>query len=623
MKKTMLKKITKRQKIKLLLKSLFSTFKVPYTGDILKFAEEYRVLSRNESSVPGPYRAFPYQKLPYEVIHHPDFQELCLVWGAQLGKSNLFENIILYYMISENSSVMVMWPTLDAARKCASDKVMPMLNNSPKIKHMLFKQRSKNKNLYKKLKNGSYIRIVSCTPSELAGESVRVTVADELDRAEDRGEGDPLILLHKRCASFPNAIKLTTSTPTTTQGSKIWKRFLLGTQHYYYLTSPYTGEQFTLTWECMKIDRENPENSILIDPTCGKEIPDELRKKLIYNGEWKKTKESGIYSFHLSGMYRVTPTTKGYKSAYHQWALDYLAAEGDKKKMMGFYNTFLALPVEEKEGEKLEAGDWEKYLIDIDFNKIPNDIIAATAGIDIQANRKEIYIYGWTSDCRPTLLENETVYGEPQDTATWEEIDKLLLTREYIREDGIRIKINKAFIDSGNWQRTVLDYTDNKSYRGIYPVKGASVVDAPLIENAPNRKNKQYILGTNEAKDLIFSDYALGRIRFNRKYADKEYFAQLFSEVKIIKDGKVRYDNPDRNRNEALDCFVYAYAAAKSKNFLKIQMSNVIGTPEDKKYIPNSERDKPSTNQTPVQETKPEQINVQEKKKYIPNWMRR
>jgi phage terminase large subunit GpA-like protein len=414
----------------------------------------------------------------------------------------------------------------------------------------------------------------------MAGESVRVVVGDEIDRMEDQGEGDPVNLLHRRCAAFPNKIKLTTSTPKYEETSRIWKKFLAGTQHYYYIKSPTTGQYFKLEWENFKINKEHPELSELIDPTCGKPISDEERKNLIYNGEWRKIKDSGIYSFHLNGMYRVTPTSKGHKNAYSEWATEYIAAE-KSGELQDFYNTFLALPVKEDSGEKLEHGDYSKYLVDIDFNALDNSIIAISSGTDIQGNRKETYVYGWTEDFKPTLLESIIIDGEPTDEATWIELDKFL-QKTYTRQDGKKLLISASFIDSGNWQNTVLNFTENKSYRGIFPVKGATAVDAPLIDKAQNRK-RQWMIGTNEAKDLIFSDYVLGRIRFNRAYADDDYFKQLFSETKQYKNGKYSYHKVTQ-RNESLDTFVYALAAVKRKNFMKFAKSLFVqdNTPPQK-----------------------------------------
>jgi len=578
-KQNRLKKITNKEKFKYLLSSFYNTLKVVKTGDILKFAEENRYLGKNETSTPRMYKPFPYQIEPYKVLNNDDFRELVLVWASQTGKSLTFENIILYYMVAENASCMYSWPTKDAASKCAQEKIEPMFRNSPTIKKLLSsnKRSSDNRKLYKKLKNGSYIRLIGCTPTELAGESVRLVIADEVDRMEEQGEGDPVNLLHRRCASFPNKIKLTTSTPKYEETSRIWKRFLAGTQHYYYIKSPTTNQYFKLEWANFKIDRDNPELSTLIDPTSGLPISDDDRKNLIYRGEWKATVKSGIYSFHLNGMYRVTPTTKGYKSAYHEWAIDYMAAE-KSGKLQDFNNTFLSIPVKEETGEKLEHGDYSKYLIDINLDSISNDIIAITSGTDIQQNRKECYVYGWTQDLRPTLLESIIIDGEPADIETWNELDKFL-GKSYTREDGKKILITSSFIDSGNWQNTVLNFTENKSYRGIFPVRGATTVDAPLMEKTQNRK-RQWIVGTNEAKDLIFSDYFLGRIKFNKAFADEDYFKQLFSETKQHKNGKYSYHKITQ-RNESLDTFVYALAAVKRKNFIKFA-SGLFNNPTTK-----------------------------------------
>lgn len=618
----MLEKKKTKVKIERILKSLFSNLKTIESGDILEFSKKYRILGRTQSSLSGKFTPFPFQVEFHNAVSSNKYQEVVICGAAQVtGKSETINNIILYYLVVEAAGILYLMPTELAAEKTAKEKINPMLELSPVSRGLLSKsgRNSNNRKTYKKLKNGGYIRFIGPSPSNLSAESVQVVIADEVDRYPTTNEGTALELLHKRASSFSNAKKLTISTPTYTQTSEIWKRFLSGTQSYFYIKSPYCDDYFTIGMEHFRIDKEEPKKSTLICPFTGNPISDDQRKDAIYQtGVWRDKNPSAIIkSFHLNGFYKVTRHQTGYDSFYHQIAVEYLQCEGDQKKLQTFQNTFLALPVEQKDGEKMEAGDYEKYLIDVDFEKLPNDIIAVTAGVDIQKNRKEVYIYGWTEDCRPTLLQNETIFGEPQDQDTWEQLEKLIDNTVYTREDGKKLKVTKTFIDSGAWQSTVLRFTENKNYKGIWPSKGSSVSNAPLIENAPNKKNRQYIIGGNEGKDYIFSDYSLGRIKFNRKFADAEYFKQLFSEVRVVKDGKITYEKPTSDtRNEALDCFVYAYAAAKVKNYLKFQKANL------------------QLNDKPIEEKKPEIVSpeVPEKpkiqhpigqgKKYVPNWMR-
>jgi phage terminase large subunit GpA-like protein len=115
-----------------------------------------------------------------------------------------------------------------------------------------------------------------------------------------------------------------------------------------------------------------------------------------------------------------------------------------------------------------------------------------------------------------------------------------------------------------------------------YPIKGMPGPNRPIVEDEHRRRQRLrhkrrrggpiYLLGVDSAKTLIYARAKLstpgpGYLHFpNRPAFDDEYFAQLSAEKLVTKvHGNRAYAEwvPTRARNEALDCLIYALAAAR------------------------------------------------------------
>ena len=103
--------------------------------------------------------------------------------------------------------------------------------------------------------------------------------------------------------------------------------------------------------------------------------------------------------------------------------------------------------------------------------------------------------------------------------------------------------------------------------RRVLAFKGSSTIDAPIAPRLASRNNKGkvplYLIGVNQAKDVIYSDImteapGAGYMHFPQEDAySAEYFKQLTAE-KRDKNGKWI---KTRARNEAIDVRVYGYAS--------------------------------------------------------------
>jgi len=117
----------------------------------------------------------------------------------------------------------------------------------------------------------------------------------------------------------------------------------------------------------------------------------------------------------------------------------------------------------------------------------------------------------------------------------------------------------------------VYAYAKKHTGRRIFAIKGVGGEGKPIV-GRPSKSNvgkcPLFPVGVDTTKDLLFArlridEYGPGYIHFPDNLED-EYFKQLTAEkivTKFTRGYKKRIFKKIRDRNEALDCFVYAMAA--------------------------------------------------------------
>lgn len=255
-----------------------------------------------------------------------------------------------------------------------------------------------------------------------------------------------------------------------------------------------------------------------------------------------------------------------------------------------FINTFLGLPYEDV-SEAVDAGDLEGRAVDYPA-PVPRYVSGIYAGIDIQENRIEVTLLGVGPGDEFWVLSHHILDGRTFDgrkgaesitTSVWDQLEALLLTR-WEREDGLSFGIEAACIDSGGRRTTKAVYSFVRRFRDrhgdrplVMAVKGKSDRPgerSPIWPKKPVLRERGrvtvYPIGVTQAKwDLLkgylhTSEPGPGYVHFPTGLG-KQYYDQLTAErlVTTVAPGGQEvqvWDAGDR-RNEALDCWIYAYAA--------------------------------------------------------------
>ena len=574
------------------LKQVQSLWKPPTELKISEWADEYRYLSPESSAVSGKYRTdyAPYQKEIMDVFNDPKIERIVWMKSAQVGATEILNNVVGYYIHMQPSPILIMQPTLQMAQAYSKEKLANMLRDTPVLRARINEPKSKDSSntvLSKKFEGGTTLNMVgSNSAASVASRAVRILCIDEVDRMEASvgSEGDPILLASKRTQTFFNRKIYLCSTPTVKGISRIEAAFEESDQRYYYVPCPECDHMQTLKWSNVVWEENQPETAIY---TCenGCIINESKKHWMLKNGYWKATKETKkTAGFHLNELYSVF-------SSWGLMAENFLEAKKQPEMLKTFINTSLAETWQPEPEEAVEAEGLMAKRESYDLESIPDEALVLTCGIDIQKNRIECQVVAFSHDYEMWVVDYKIIYGSTGQMNVWNDLEKYLQTK-FKTHSGRNLTIACTTIDSGFQTQQVYAFTKNKKGRRIFAIKGQSqsgksVVGKPTKVGKEN--NTLYPVGSDTAKEVIYSrlasEYGYSTLHFPST-VDEEYFKQLTAEqrfVKYVKGRKTLYWKQVRERNEALDTICYALAAAYilNPNFDLIEQRLLTGNVTD------------------------------------------
>ena len=555
------------------------------------WADKYRMLPQT-SAEPGRWRTSrtPYLREFQNAFTEVGVKKIVGMFSAQSGKSEAVNNVIGRYAMLDPCTILMIQPTLELAEKYSKTRIMPMITDTVELSKIFSIGKERNSDstiLSKKFIGGNLLMTGANSPANLASQPVRILLCDEVDRfpAETR-EGDPVQLAAARTTTFWNARIGLISTPTTEDASRIEVEYLSGTQEEWQHKCPNCGEFHRLNYRNFLTDYDEVQNRkrkvfTIKDvkwqcPDCGmnfgeSEMKSSEQKYIVQNPE---ALANGVRSFWVNAF---SSPWIGWKEIMREW----LEARGDPTREKVIVNTRFAESYKEV-GEYSDAEEFLSRREDYDC-ELPAEVKILTAAVDVQGNRLEYEVVGWSEGYTRWGILRGIILGAPTDFSTWQNLDRIL-DAEYLKSSGKRIKISRTFIDSGFATDAVYEYCRMNLHRGRFPIKGKSASGIPLLYQYGNSKMAGLpliILGVDDGKQEIFSQLskrpgAAGSYHYprndkffsNRGY-DEIYFKQLISEKRVIKRSgglmRVTFEPVQKQiRNESLDIAVYNLAAIKS-----------------------------------------------------------
>ena len=545
-------------------------FKPPQKLNVSDWADKHRVLSSESSAEPGNWRTSRanYQKEIMDVVLDRDIETIVLMSSSQIGKTEILNNILGYYISQDPCPVLVMQPTLEMARTWSKDRLNPMLKSSKVLKGKVKEPRAKdseNTVLHKKF-DGGFIAVVGAnSASGLASRPVRILLADEIDRfpLSAGAEGDPVSLALKRTTTFWNRKIVMASTPTIDGLSRIQTAWNQSDQRHYWVPCPECNEMQVLEWANVKWEEDKPETAKYVCIHCGSLLEEKHKITMIRNGEWRaegETKKTA--GFHINELYSPWST-------WATMAVNFLEAKRHPEILKTYVNTSLGQCWTD-EGEEIESEGLMARRENYDESCVPDDVLVITGGADIQDDRIELQVIGWGLESQSYVLDYQIFWGETSQNQVWQDLDDYL-KRRYSRDTLPSLPIACVAIDSGYQTSSVYNYVKVRRGRRIFAIKGQSQSSKP-IAGRPTVAGRQRIqlfpAGVDSAKEVIFQWLQVeakgpGYIHFPNT-CDEEYFKQLTAEkrvIKYIKGNKTIVWAKQYKRNESLDTFVYSLVA--------------------------------------------------------------
>ncbi len=415
------------------------------------------------------------------------------------------------------------------------------------------------------------------------------------------------------------------STPTIAGRSRIEKAFLASDQRYYHVPCPTCGYYQALKWPQLRWEKNNPASVSYCCEHCDEKIEERYKTQLLEKGKWVASNPDAlIRGYHLSALYSPLGWFS-WRQAVAMWE----NAKGTPIALRVFVNTVLG----ETWQEQGEAPDWrrlyerrESYAM----GQVPSSVVVLTAGVDVQKDRIECSVVGWNRQTA-WLIDHIVLAGNTAQPEVWRELENLL-RKSWSHEHGGQLTIRLLAIDTGYLTTNVYAWVRNQSVRQVIAIKGQNALQAPIgqpksVDIHRNGKRlargvKVWPVGVSVLKtdlysrlklnppteeELKISGYPAAYVHFPQ--LNEEYFKQLTAEQllsRLVKGYRKYGWEKIYERNEALDCFVYAmaayYAAGLSRWDEKewrlledqFQIKPTATTVTHKKGVPSVERRKSS-----------------------------
>jgi phage terminase large subunit GpA-like protein len=486
--------------------------------------------------------------------------------------------------------MMAISPTVEMALRNSKQRIAPLVEETPELAARVRSPRSRdsgNTVQSKEFPGGILVMTGANSAVGLRSMPARYLFLDEIDAypGDVGDEGDPVELAEARTRTFGHRKKIyLASTPTVKGASRIEAAYDASDQRKFFVPCPHCGHTQHLQFERLRWEDEKPETVLYYCEGCGTGIEEYHKTAMLTAGEWRPTAQgpAGVAGFHLSSLYSPV----GWLS-WADIARMKLNAKGSQEREKVFKNTVLA----ETWQESGEAPDWRRLYErreDYPVGTVPAGGLILTAGVDRQDDRLEVSIWAWGRNLESWLVQHRVFHGDTGRPEVWAELEKFL-QGGWDHETGARLTCRLAFVDSGDEAQAVYRWVRTQNADRVKAVKGrdsapalvqaGAAYDVTLSGQTIKNAGRLFIVNGGMAKRELYAalrrdaptdeeieagnGFPAGYVHLPK--VEQEYCEQLCSERLVFRrnrNGFTKTEWERLRRNEALDCRVYARAAA-------------------------------------------------------------
>ena len=570
---------------------------------VSEWAEENRIL--DAGAEPGPWRN---ERTPYlrEVmdslsVHHP-CTRVVFMKGAQIGATEAGNNWLGYIIDQAPANALFVMPTKDDAGLVAKTRIDPMVETCKVLAARVADPKSRsalNSTRAKSYPGGTMYFRGANAPAGFRSVAARYVFMDEVDGypGDVGGEGDPLFLAERCTRTFSSQKKLfIVSTPTIHGRSRIEREFQLTDRSYHHVPCPWCGFLQRLQWSGIKWDDEDPATARYMCCECERDIEERRKTEMLAEGVWIPEAPELSHrarGFHLSSLYSPV----GWQSWERivETFQEGMGIGSDSGRKPSVLRTWTNLDLGESFREKGEAPPWETLYNrgkhGFEQGTVPQGGLLLTAGLDVQGDRLELEVVAWGRDLRSWSVAYIVIPGDPTNEGPdgpWATVDEILSTDWPLEgTKGGSLRIKRLAADCGHETQVVRRWVRKKPLHLVMGVMGRANMPGALgqptkvevsIQGKPLKRGVlEWPVGVDTLKAELYgflrqveptepekTGFPFGWCEFPSARGE-EWYRQLTAEEIVPKKvrGYTRYEwTKTRERNEALDCRVYARAAA-------------------------------------------------------------
>lgn len=562
------------------------------------WADQHRILSSKASAEPGRWatRRTPYLKAIMDCLSPTSpVERVVFMKAAQLGATEMGSNWIGYVIHHAPGPMMAVWPTVEMAKRNSKQRIDPLIEESPALAELIAPARSRdsgNTILAKEFRGGVLVMTGANSAVGLRSMPVRYLFLDEVDGypLDVEGEGDAISLAEARTRTFARRKIFIVSTPTISGASTIEREYEASDQRRYFVPCPHCSHRQWLRFEQLRWDKGQPDTAAYVCESCDEPIAEHHKTWMLEHGEWRAMSESTgkTAGFHLSSLYSPVGW-RSWREVAAAWENAVDKESGSAAAIKTFKNTELG----EAWIEEGEAPDWQRLVErreDYRIGTVPLEGLLLVGAADVQKDRIEASVWAFGRGKASWLVEHRVLMGDTARDTVWKRLAELV-AENWTHASGASMPLARFALDTGFATQESYAFVRACHDPRVMAVKGvprgAALIGTPTAVDVTQRGKKLrrgvkvYSVAVSIAKlefynnlkksavvaeDGVSTVYPTGYVHLPK--IDVEFVQQLCAEQLVTRRNRngfpVREWQKMRERNEALDCYVYARAAASS-----------------------------------------------------------
>ena len=563
---------------------------------VSEWSDRHRMLSSKASAEPGRWRTSrtPYLKAIMDCLSPTSpVERVVFMKAAQLGATEMGSNWIGYVIHHAPGPMMAVWPTVEMAKRNSKQRIDPLIEESSALAGLIAPARSRdsgNTILAKEFRGGVLVMTGANSAVGLRSMPVRYLFLDEVDGypLDVEGEGNAISLAEARTRTFARRKIFIVSTPTISGASAIEREYEASDQRRYFVPCPHCNHRQWLRFEQLRWDKGLPATAAYICEACDTAIAEHHKTWMLEHGEWRAMADGKTAGFHLSSLYSPV----GWR-AWREIAAAWEAAVSKESGSAAAIKTFKNTELGETWVEEGEAPDWQRLAErreDYSVGTVPLGGLLLVGAADVQKDSIEASVWAFGRGKESWLIEHRVLLGDTARDNVWKRLAEML-TESWTHASGAALPLARFALDTGF--ATQEAYTFVRACRDprVMAVKGvargAALIGTPTAIDVSQggkklrRGIKVFSVAGGIAKLEFYNNlrksadvgedgltpvFPAGFVHLPK--IDAEFIQQLCAEQLITRRDRngfpVREWQKMRERNEALDCYVYARAAASA-----------------------------------------------------------